>query len=112
MIFSATKLQTLTLPDKLLALIVSILAAPAIIILIIWTSISPLQWTTIVLASDGDGFPIIKYSQCTSDHTQIFMVLLYIYAGGLMLIGNLVSFFSRNVGIHTIFHPCVMYTNT
>jgi hypothetical protein len=97
MIFSATKLQTMALPDRLLAFIVSLLAAPAIIILIIWSSISPLQWTTVALDIDSDGFTRTTYSQCTSDNTQTFMILLYIYAGAIMLAGNLISFFSRNV---------------
>mmetsp|Transcript_2489 Transcript_2489/g.5714 ORF Transcript_2489/g.5714 Transcript_2489/m.5714 type:complete len:923 (+) Transcript_2489:466-3234(+) len=67
-----------------------------VVILTIWSSVSPLQWERTIEATDIFGNAIITYGSCTSEQENVFLALLLSYTFLLFLTGAVFSFMVRN----------------
>jgi hypothetical protein len=69
-----------------------------VIILICWTTISPLQWERdSTLAVDGDGPLITTTAQCGSDDQVVYWTLLAVFNLGVLVLCNWWAYRSRNI---------------
>jgi len=68
-----------------------------VVILSVWTVVSPLQWTRTVVNEDVFGYPLSSVGQCTSDHWEVFVAIILSLHFLMLAYASYLCYESRNI---------------
>jgi len=87
--------KTVTIHETMIP--VSALLAVNTVILVLWTTIDPLQWTRVTKQEDGFGYILESIGSCSSRNSKPYILTLCIINAFLLIILLFLSYRARNI---------------